>query len=744
MSEGLSPIAIPTSIRHACVYRSGAIVTRSGQTPAGTLRGEFSVEDLPLSLADASVRVSAPPGLSVSGVRVSLALPPAGETPETDSEAGIRSAEEAVARLERELRRVTAAQTRREKIAFSLPAPIEDEPPRAAPAAAWKGVIDWLTEAAGSDVEERLRLNEELTAARENLARLAREREEARRRESARAEKVRKRVTFHLEGSPSEPVTVDLEYRVPGACWVPSYVVRIVPREGRATIGLKALVAQTSGEAWDRIKLSVSTAEPLQANRIPELRSLRIGRRQPPTIEAGYREAPEGLEELFAPIDRERTRRPSLQEPPSPPRAEPPSITGVFHAALDAAPTTVGAPTVVGAPAAKGEGRAAVRPLPPPAVPSMPLPVPAPAPVRAPMPPAAMQPPGAAPATMAGGLVPQRVKEKAAFAARARADKADEDTFSAGAEEFAEAPAMEEPAEPPPGALRPRELDYTSYRLASWGEPSGRRGRLRLSSISDQTAELGLVPADARAVERRLREEGSAVVRPQLPEGARPVHESAGTFDYRYDSEALADIPCDGTLNIVPILTKEAAVRFEMVAVPREKLEAYRTAQMTNPLSVPLLAGPVDIYMGDEFLVRTPLRTVPAGGELSLGLGVEEAVKISRNCFFNESSHGLLGGGLSLVHRVEIEVASRLSTSVQMDVRERVPVLSEKEESIEITGIEANPAWEAFDQGPDHVIRGGKRWLFTLPAGETRKLSYSYTVRIDAKNELLGGNRRES
>jgi hypothetical protein len=164
-------------------------------------------------------------------------------------------------------------------------------------------------------------------------------------------------------------------------------------------------------------------------------------------------------------------------------------------------------------------------------------------------------------------------------------------------------------------------------------------------------------------------------------------------------------------------------------------------ATLTNPLEAPLLAGAAEVYLEDEFLVTAPLRTVPVGGELTVGLGLEPALKVARNTFLDEESTGLLGGGLALKHRIHVELASRLSTSVEVEVRELVPVKHDDEQTIEVTDEAATPAWERMrEQEAGRAPQGGRRWRVKLEPGEEKKLVGSYT--LDAKNEVVGGNRR--
>ena len=53
------------------------------------------------------------------------------------------------------------------------------------------------------------------------------------------------------------------------------------------------------------------------------------------------------------------------------------------------------------------------------------------------------------------------------------------------------------------------------------------------------------------------------------------------------------------------------------------------------------------------------------------------------------------------------------------------------------------PAWEDYTQEETGRIKGGRRWRVTLAAGESKKIFWTYSLKIDAKNEVVGGNRRE-
>ena len=67
-------------------------------------------------------------------------------------------------------------------------------------------------------------------------------------------------------------VEVDLTYRVPGASWKPLYDIRMLEgAEPQVELSYLAEVIQSSGEAWDEVELTLSTAREHTLTTIPEL-----------------------------------------------------------------------------------------------------------------------------------------------------------------------------------------------------------------------------------------------------------------------------------------------------------------------------------------------------------------------------------------------------------------------------------------------------------------------------------------
>jgi uncharacterized protein (TIGR02231 family) len=299
------------------------------------------------------------------------------------------------------------------------------------------------------------------------------------------------------------------------------------------------------------------------------------------------------------------------------------------------------------------------------------------------------------------------------------------------------------PPEPPEpeltveGAL----LDYDLLRMP--GPAEANRGRLKPgSAIAVQALSVNVEVNVLMAVLMVSEEKSQALDRLVLPQHARWPRETAGTFDYRYVCNTPADVPSAPAWRVVPVATADVAIAAEYLCVPSVEAKVYRTVSLKNRSEHALLAGPVDVFVGGGFLLTAQLPTLPPSGDAeTLGLGVEESIKVARNTAFRETTGGLLGGSTLLPHEISIDVENRTGRPATIEVRERVPVTTD--EDVKVEEVKVEPMWKK-DDGPREgkVIRGARSWRITLAAGEKKKLSAEFSVKIPSSKMLQGGNRR--
>jgi uncharacterized protein (TIGR02231 family) len=264
----------PSRVDAVTVYRSSARVTRLArfELPQGPAR--VLLEGLPDSIDDDSIRVegkgSAQARLfGVSVERVTLADAAAVEA---------RAVEDRLVQLQDDDRalddRVKAAQARLELVR-SLRSTYSEERARnlavrAVSAREWAELASFVadeTAAAAGEVRKvdvaRRELGKRIAQARADLEKV-----------QAKRGKTTKTVYVEVEAEKGGALDLSVSYAVPAAGWAPVWDARLLPDVSRMELAFQGSVWQRTGEDWQGVALSVSTAQPARGLFVPELQPL--------------------------------------------------------------------------------------------------------------------------------------------------------------------------------------------------------------------------------------------------------------------------------------------------------------------------------------------------------------------------------------------------------------------------------------------------------------------------------------
>jgi len=738
------PVVVPSIIEAVQVFRRGATVVRravlEGAALVGGVPERIELAGLPLSLTDPTARVSVievvpatatvtATGLQV-GIHVRPGLPPekAPAQQEIDDVAKkIGDLDELVRLIDLELGLLTGIPVP------DRPHPEEGRAPPPAPLAMRLALEGFVDDAAEGRRLERRRLTHQIRELSLQHAALVERVRAASTAAAVKRSDVSKSVIVPLrtEGQPTR-VVIEVRYIVPGARWAPAYHVKLARDGSSAVIHQRAHIAQRTGEDWTGVRLKLSTAMPLRFSELPELSSVRIGKAQPPPQKKGFRPAPKGGTALFADHDRDRQRALALVPQPAswsmPELHEPSSMADSFgestrsnkkHKTMSIDRSELASAAYVGGPQSLSDDDdlSASMDMDMEMEKSESVPAPRAMEARAPMR-REMAPPSPAPqASMRGGpMAPLK-------AARAKGGPG-----AAGLDEVVDAIVF--PLLRLPGAddsSRGRLVPVDTRRL--YRESAERFGRPLPFDIAQLAAN-----ADGEA-----NNAGGAV-----PPLCVDLSDLTSNFDFAYEADGVVDVVADGGWHSVPLGDRQCDASVRYVSVPREELAVYRVAVIQNTLGAPMLAGPAEISVGGEYVLTTQLPTVVAKGELTLGLGVEQAIKIARNARFKEVREGEgVVAMVELVHDVDVDVVNHLGRTIDIEVRERVPTSAEGAE-VQVSERDVKPAWEPYDQEErGQVIDGGRRWRVQVAAGASQTLSARYVLRLFSNSEVQGGNRRE-
>lgn len=714
-------LAVESRVHAVTVYRAGALVTR--RATLTRLEDGYPeavrVTGLPLALDDGSVRarIEVVEGGELpvaTGLRIALDVPDAGAPTEPPQDAEIAAAK----------RRVMEIQARREQLTAELeglralkspprPAGKEGEPPPPVPTTARLALASFRHEELEKRQAEWRQSGLELQRAQEALADLEERKRRATTARPARANELRKSAVIALgsRAARAAQAWIDVEYLVPGARWLPAYALELDAACTRGTLAVRALVCQRTGEDWPGVALKLSTAHPQAWAELPELTSVRIGRRQP--ARRRWVPPPTGGDALYGDYDRARS---ALAPPPPPPPIVQPSPAREMSLRSEM-PQDAITRTEAGGYAMRRQdvdgfaGDAPEEAMPMMMAESMPAPQAAPSMARE-----------------------SKTRASAMMSARA-------------------APG----ARPPPSPARAKaqavdaelelDRDLLEYGRLRMGEPGGPgRGALAPVPLSVQYLELlstvrVSVQVDVMAAIQVARDAASRTERGTVP----PTYHAPASvdgFDYAYRADFPLDVPSDGELHGVTLALRDGPVELEHVCVPRESADVFRVAHLANPLDAPLLAGPIDVTVAGEFRLTAALAMVPPRGRAELGLGIEPAIKVARNTRYREETAGLMSSTLTLHHEIAVDVVNHLPLRARIEVRERVPVALEDDDRATVSVTEVSPAWKAWEP-KGQALRGGYAWTVVVDPGAKIALKANYNIVISSKHELVGGNRRE-
>ncbi len=322
---GVGGETVTGEITAVTVYRGEALVTRTVPVEGPAGEREVVVSDLPARLEAGSLYAEGGDGVEVRSVRYRT------RPVRTDVRDEVRELEERMEAVRVELERVQ----RHQELAREQKAYLDKLEAFVAPTASvelTQGVLDTatLTELSRFLFQQR----QEVAEADLNLKREAEElQEEMRQLERERAlitgrseRTVREAVMFVNVVSP-EGGDVWLRYLVKGAEWAPSYTLRAGSAQEEVMVEYHASVKQMSGEDWDGVAMTLSTASPSLVARAPVLEPLEITMRDDHEGLRRFDDADALMKQLLderADTARLRAQQAPLAEPVLPPAPPPP------------------------------------------------------------------------------------------------------------------------------------------------------------------------------------------------------------------------------------------------------------------------------------------------------------------------------------------------------------------------------------------------------------------------------------
>jgi uncharacterized protein (TIGR02231 family) len=261
---------VASSISAATVYLDRASVTRQAHATLQPGIQSLAFSNLPFFLIDNSVRVS---GSGITAKIIDVRI----ETQQMDTvpEERLRELTGKLTQLREEMQeiadRVSTVTLEREFLlqikAQSSDNISKDLKIQRPTVEDWQKVIQFLDQNLTKFSAELRKLTKDRTVLQEKIDALQRQIDLI----GSRHQRAAKSVVVQIEAAKSGSIDLGVTYMVPNARWVPQYDIRVAAESKTVELLYAGIVLQSTGEDWENVDLSLSTARPDLGGVKPEL-----------------------------------------------------------------------------------------------------------------------------------------------------------------------------------------------------------------------------------------------------------------------------------------------------------------------------------------------------------------------------------------------------------------------------------------------------------------------------------------
>lgn len=195
---------------------------------------------------------------------------------------------------------------------------------------------------------------------------------------------------------------------------------------------------------------------------------------------------------------------------------------------------------------------------------------------------------------------------------------------------------------------------------------------------------------------------------------------------YRIDEKYTLET--DGKTTTIGIRKLALPAIYEYRSVPKLDPAAFLTAKLVNWQDYDLQSGEMNLYFEGTFLGKTYLDLSTVNDTLSLSLGKDNSLKLSRKLLKEFSANKFFGNNKSEKKEYEIAILNTKKLPVTIVVQDQVPVSTNKEINVDDV---------SSPEGKLEKETGMVTWVLTLQPGQEKKLKMGYTVKYPKDRRVV-------
>ncbi|HKD99867.1 MAG TPA: DUF4139 domain-containing protein, partial [Planctomycetota bacterium] len=199
-------------------------------------------------------------------------------------------------------------------------------------------------------------------------------------------------------------------------------------------------------------------------------------------------------------------------------------------------------------------------------------------------------------------------------------------------------------------------------------------------------------------------------------------------------------VPADGRPHRVRVSEVKVPLAPVHESTPKLATRAFLKAKPKNAAAMPLLAGPAQVFVGNDFVGRVLVPDVLPGETFDLYLGADPGVVVERRRErADREAPGFLSSRVTwtFAYRITVKNVSAITGPASVEIVEPVPVSRDDRVKVEIE--KANPPFlKGEKEDRERESQGFLRWRIPLKPGEERAIELVYTVSAPEDLPLAG------
>ena len=195
-----------------------------------------------------------------------------------------------------------------------------------------------------------------------------------------------------------------------------------------------------------------------------------------------------------------------------------------------------------------------------------------------------------------------------------------------------------------------------------------------------------------------------------------------------YTLEEPFSVKSDGEMRTTDMVEYELDALYEYYCVPKLDADAFLVAKVLNWDEHNFLEGEANLFFEGKYIGKSILDTRNTSDTLSLSLGRDGNVLVTREKKKDYTSRHVIGSNQKLLIGYEISIRNKKAQPLTIVIEDQIPITNDKE--ISVDKIEASNA--ELDEET-----GLMTWKKKIDPGKTEMISMKYAVRFPKGSQMI-------